>query len=51
MLCQRRCIGLCAELVQEPRRPLDVGEEEGDGAGREIRPHCGRIMSLSRVAV
>jgi hypothetical protein len=25
-----------AERLHEPSRPLDVGEEEGDGAGREI---------------
>src|ERR671915_512251 len=25
-----------AELVQQPGRPLDVGEEERDGAGREL---------------
>jgi len=25
--------------VQELRRALDIGEEEGDGAGREIRAH------------
>ena len=44
-----------AELVQEARRPLDVREEKGDGAGRQVehgtnnggRPHAWR---QSRVA-
>ncbi len=26
-----------AELLDEPRRPFDVGEEEGDGAGGRLR--------------
>jgi hypothetical protein len=34
------CIGICAELVQELRRSLNVGEEKGDGAGREIGSHA-----------
>ena len=33
-------VRLCAEIVQEPRRSLDIGEEEGDGAGREIASHA-----------
>ena len=32
-------IGLCSQLVQELRRPLDVGEEEGDSAGRKLLMH------------
>ena len=36
MLGERLRVRLCAELAQEPGRALDVGEEEGDGAGREI---------------
>jgi hypothetical protein len=28
---QRLCVGV-AELVQQPRRPFDVGEEKRDGA-------------------
>ena len=28
------------QLVQEQRRPFDVGEEEGDGSGREIVSHA-----------
>ena len=40
----RRCsarasrVRLRAELVEQPRRALDVGEHEGDGAGGEIGP-------------
>jgi hypothetical protein len=33
--CQRLHVGV-AELVQQLRRALDVGEEEGDCAGREL---------------
>ena len=33
-------VRLRAELVQQLRRSLDVGEEEGDGAGREIGSHA-----------
>ena len=33
VLGERLRVGLGAELVQQPRRALDVGEEEGDGAG------------------
>ena len=40
MLGERLRVRLGAQLVQEPRRALDVGEEEGDGAGREIGPHA-----------
>ena len=50
VLGQRLRVGLGAELVQEPRRALDVGEEEGDGAGREIAPQ-GIIMRQSKVYV
>ena len=41
MLCQRLRVGLGAELVQQLRRPLDVGEEEGHRAGRKLGPHRG----------
>ena len=34
MLGERVRVCLCAELAQEPRRSLNVGEEEGDSAGR-----------------
>ena len=37
MLCQRLRVRLGAELVQQLRRPLDVGEEEGDGSGGQVR--------------
>jgi hypothetical protein len=40
MLGERYCIALDAELVQEPRRALDVGEEERDGASREVFTHA-----------
>jgi hypothetical protein len=37
----RQClrVGVRAELVQQPRRALDVREEKGDRAGRERWPH------------
>ena len=37
VLGQRLRIPLRAELVQQPRRALDVREQEGDRAGGEIR--------------
>ena len=37
-----------AELVKEPRRALDVGEEEGDGAGRELTHRDRRIARAVR---
>ena len=40
-------VALGAELVQQLRRTLDVGEEEGDGAGREIGPHGGIMRQRS----
>ena len=47
-------VGLAAEFVQELRRPLNVSEEEGDGAGRKVLSHnaiiCGaeaRVQSQS----
>ncbi|MDQ2983697.1 MAG: hypothetical protein M3R70_07210 [Actinomycetota bacterium] len=30
-------VALAPKGLQQPRRPLDVAEEEGDGAGRELR--------------
>ena len=39
VLGERLGVRVRPERVQQPRRALDVGEEEGDGAGREIRPH------------
>ena len=40
VLGERLRVPLGAELVQQPRRALDVGEEEGDGAGREVVSHA-----------
>ena len=40
VLGERLCVALGAELVQQPRRALDVREEEGDGAGREVVSHA-----------
>ena len=40
MLGERVRVCLCAELAQKPRRSLNVGEQEGDGAGREIESHA-----------
>ena len=39
VLRQNLRVPVGAQLVQQPRRPLDVGEQEGDGAGWQIRPH------------
>ena len=39
---ERVCVRLRAELVQEPRRALNIGEEERDRAGRKIRSHAAR---------
>lgn len=33
-------VGLSSELVQELRRTLDVGEEEGESAGRKLVMHA-----------
>jgi hypothetical protein len=43
VLGERLGVTLLPELVEEPRRALDVGEAEGDGAGGEVGPHCGII--------
>ena len=40
MLGERVRVCLCAELAQKLRRSLNVSEEEGDGAGREIGSHA-----------
>jgi hypothetical protein len=36
-----KCLGVpvISQLVQELRRPLDVGEEERDGPGRKVLTH------------
>ena len=36
VLGERLHVALAAELLQEASRPLDVGEEQGDGAGGEL---------------
>ena len=38
VLRQRADVAVLAELLDQPRRALDVGEEQGDGPGREPRP-------------
>src|SRR4026209_308811 len=40
MLRERRGVGLRSEFVQQPRRALNVSEEEGDGAGRKVVAHA-----------
>ena len=40
VLGERLRVAFGAELVKEPRRSLDVGEEEGDGAGGEVIAHA-----------
>ena len=37
-----------AELGQQPRRALDVGEEKGDRAGGEIGPLDERLVGAAR---
>ena len=44
-------IALGAELVEQPRRTRDVGEEEGDRSGREITPHRRHHASKQAVRV
>ena len=39
MFCERFRVRVRPELVQQLGRALDIGEEEGDGSGREIAPH------------
>ncbi len=39
VFCQGAAVDVRSEFLQEPRRALDVCEEEGDGAGREVLPH------------
>ena len=49
MLDERGGVTLGSKFVQKPSRALDVGEEEGDGAGREVGPHrCLKIMKRWR---
>jgi hypothetical protein len=39
MLGQRVCVGTSTQLLQEPRRALDVGEDKRDGSGRKLARH------------
>ena len=39
MLRERFDVSVLAELAQEPRRALDISEEERDGAGRDVLAH------------
>ena len=43
MLGERLRVRIRTERVQQARRALDVGEEERDGAGREVPAH-GRVI-------
>ena len=38
MFRQRARVAGVAEFAEQPRRAFDIGEEEGDGAGRKITP-------------
>ena len=40
MLRQRVCVGIGTQLLQEPRRALDVGEDKSDGSGRKLARHA-----------
>jgi hypothetical protein len=39
VLGERLVVRLLAQLVDQARRTFDVGEEQGDGTGRELVPH------------
>ena len=51
VLGERLRVALRPELVQQPGRALDVGEEEGDGAGGKIAPHAARSCACRRADV
>jgi hypothetical protein len=44
MLSQELIEALVPELLEQARRALDVGEEDGDNAAREL-PHCTHILA------
>ena len=46
MRCKRLGVLAVSQLVQEHRRPLDVGEEERDCPGRKVL-YQGRLVSLN----
>jgi hypothetical protein len=50
VLGQRLRVRLGAELVEQLRRALDVGEHEGHGAGREIRSHGAMMRERAKAA-
>ena len=51
MLGERLGVRLCAQLVEQLRRALDVREEEGDGAGGKVSSHAiSRGASASSIA-
>src|SRR4029079_19057670 len=39
VLGERVCVHLGSERMSQERRALDIGEEEGDGAARNIHTH------------
>jgi hypothetical protein len=50
VLGQRFRVRLRTQLVQESCRPFDVGEEEGDRAGREVLSHSAIIRRAGRAS-
>jgi len=46
VLEERVRVRLRPELVQQPRRALDVGEQEGHGSRREVAPHGGMMRQM-----
>ena len=40
---ERGCVLLRAQLTEQGRRALDVGEDKGNGAGRKLGSHDGII--------
>ena len=40
-----------SETVQQPRRALHVGEEERDGAGRQVGPHDEQAYDAAALAL
>jgi hypothetical protein len=53
VLDQSLCIPHGAELIQEPRRALDIGEEEGDCAVRQVAhgDHDDRPLQIIRATI
>jgi hypothetical protein len=40
MVLRANAAEVCAEMTGKLSRALDVGEQEGDGAGREVLTHA-----------